>query len=335
MQAPRWPISLCALLTPILICKTAWCGVDEEIERQLTRGREDGSFVVIALTDTATREVSAELLAETDCLGSLGTCRAVHVALEEYPAARLRFGVRQTPTLILLDRKGGELGRCAGQGTREALRSALSNLSESVHRLADCRETLRRDPDNVDALYWLGNWHWAREDVDLAMQCHRRVVELTAEPSRSGYESMAIDACRRLGEQLLEFERFEAAESLLRSIDVERAPPRHADWIALRLAFALERQGKSSAAIETLEARLEKSRNSTHSDRLLFTLAKMQQETGQHVAALRSFKLLSSEYGEGLYGKRAQRVLQNPAETPSAAPVPSKPQSLPDSRIGS
>lgn len=305
-------IVLCSLARPLS------SGTEQEFENALDRCRRDGGFVLLAIVDRESAQDVREALAEPGHLGELTRYRHVVANADRSPTLRVRFGARQMPLFVLLDGRSNELARHAGARTPSRIVKALSDLGESAMDTGACRARLRSDPEDHEARFHIANHHWQRQEFFRAIDHYGKLLDAPPGATRAGRD-MVEKARERVGRYLVEKNRFREAHQLLARVDVTRASARHGDWATLHLALVLRREDRPDAAIVVLTKRLTSSPYGPLADRLLFTLAQLEQETNRKLDALEHYSELEERFPRGRYGRRAKRILsESAAFTPTA-----------------
>jgi tetratricopeptide (TPR) repeat protein len=275
-----------------------------ELDRALDARLVD-EHVVLVFADDASADSVEEALREPAWQRALKPCRSVVVRFASCPALRRRFAVRNPPVVVLLDARGSEIGRCELSPERSEVKLALRSLAEVASRFETCRQRLSKDPDDLEARYWLGTYHWSRGEREAALVEYRKVLSAEVEPSVR-LHSLRSTALQNVLNHFRQTGALAEAETLLRQVDPGEYLAPSGDRLAAQFCLVLRRRGRLAEAAEVVEAQLRREPSRRQEDVLLFALGTLQQEEGKRRAADATFQLLAERFPHSPWTVRAE-----------------------------
>jgi len=298
------PFILIGLLAPVVASASS----AKELERALDSGRRDGGYVLLAIVDPECSQDVREALAEPGKLGKITRYRHIVARSSENPMLCVRYGARTLPLFVLLDGRGNELARAAGARSPSVIVRALRSLADSATEVERYRARLEKNPNDDEARVRLADHHWKREEFVRAVEHYRALLANSS--SDRGVDREFVEQSReRLGSHLVRKRRLKEALAILEAVDQEKTSERHGDWVALHLGLVQYRLADEMNAIDVLQARVESHPNGPLADRILFTLAHIESETGRKLDALEHLNELEQRFPKSRYGRRAARRL--------------------------
>jgi tetratricopeptide (TPR) repeat protein len=236
---------------------------------------------------------------------------------EESPSVAARVAATEFPQLILLDGEGREVGRMKGKQPVEVLAKKLRRMVEAAERFRQSEATLKANPLDPEALFWVGTYRWNRGDRFLAVECFQSLLDLGRGPVAVDRENLSV-ALRHLAQHRLDCGRLEEAEDFFRRALSSARDDEHASSAAMGLSMCLRRQARVLEAIQVLEERFTQARVHAFLDQALFTLGYLYHEIGNREKASRYFGACREKFPDGLYGERSSRYFAPSRRSPGA-----------------
>lgn len=222
------------------------------------------------------------------------------------PQQARRFDAREPLVFLILDGDGRELARIRGTREFTAAAEEIVQAIEAAHRHEQASRDLGQDPQNIEALYWVGTSCWNRGERVLAVDYFERLAS-QPENDRLGTRELLGEALRRLGEWELDAGRFEQAEKRYRASVENTRDAQLASRSTLGLSLSLRRQGRLRDAIAILERHFHAPQPLPGSEEALFTLGYLYLETGERDTGVRHLLALAERFPTSIYAQRARR----------------------------
>ncbi len=295
-------------------------GADGGFEETLRRARLENRLLVVVLVGRSgadTSWVRAELT-RPEWTEAVRPHAQVILPAEESPSVAARLAATEFPQLILLDGEGREAGRMKGKQPVEVLAKKLRRLVEAAERFRQSEATLKANPLDPEALFWVGTYRWNRGDRFLAVECFQSLLDLGRGPAVVDRENLSA-ALRHLAQHRLDCGRLEEAEDFFRRALSSTRDEDHASSAALGLSMCLHRQARVLEAIQVLEERFTGTRRQAFLDQALFTLGYLYHEIGNREKASRYFDACREKFPDGLYGERSSRYFAPSKRSPGVA----------------
>lgn len=280
-----------------------------EFHRALEAARTSRGLAIAAFVDPGCSAQVLSSLSDAELSRRIGPRRRAVLTASQTPLLAARFGATKLPLVVLLDPQGKEIGRSAGLRSAGALLGAVRTLIDVADKVMACRNRVQRDPADVEAWYFLGDYHWYRGERHRALECFHNVLELEGEAS-GPWADLVFRARQRVGEWLVGNNRLAEAEALLRVVPVETVSDQHASWVFLQLALVLHRRGRTEEAVALLRDSVDRWERSPRAARIRFTLGCLLYSRGRRDAALEHFQFLQEHFPHNVYGHRARRYVE-------------------------
>jgi len=238
-------------------------------------GRTDKPVLLYLHTDWCTfcRKMESTTLVDPTVIDEIGSdyiwLRLNAEEDEEGVALRDRFGVANSPAMILLDAAGDEIDRLEGYIYPERFALDLRTQLASPMSLGSLRSRVEEQPDSVEAHYRYGTKLLDRNEFGEAVSHLSRVVELDPE-NESGFSDSGLfylaRSLSRVGETKAALNALEALE--------KRFPgsPHLPDAVILKAELFLV-EGQPGQASRALQAFLVEYPNHDYSQRIREFLA--------------------------------------------------------------
>lgn len=324
MRHFRISFSLPAALLVTVCASRTLSGADAEASLLEKLGPEDDYLIVWVISADRKHEIWLEDLLSTKAWrGAAGTRPSTALHAEKNPSFLIRFGVSSLPVCLVLDPAGREVGRIRAGELDRATGPALSGRLSELLIAADASRRYRDGVDVRDGdpsrLFWLGQYHWNREERFKAIRWFEEYAALPAGDG-DGDPELKARALYRLGEHALDTEnpgRAAAlfAEALGWTQDAERAAR-----CALARARSLRKLGQHDEAIRSIEAQLGTQRTSRLHDRLLFSLGYLHMDLGNLERARKFFFECTTSFPKSAYSRKSAHYLREISVSPRSAP---------------
>jgi thioredoxin 1 len=253
MWNPRGVIVLVAALTALAGGTREEIRWETRLDRAAAASRETNKPVLIefwATWCTVCKGMDEDVYSDGAVANAMTKVLAVRVDIDREPAIARKYGVAETPTLVLTDGYGNELFRFKGGLPKTRLLELLRELPSDIGRINDLSASIAATPGNVGTIDAL-----ARELSTAALyvasnRYYQRALR-TADARRDAGLRGAVLAS--IGQNYSALKAFdEAARSFERALHDLRGRPAEPN-VMLDLACAQIAQGRTRDARKTLQ----------------------------------------------------------------------------------
>lgn len=114
----------------------------------------------------------------------------------DFPQYREDFGVRATPTVLIIDAQGSEIDRFVGFGGEEDVDETFQTIKDfaaGVNTLPVLQAELDANPDDVELNYKMAKKHQERYESDKVIPYFEKVLELDSEDEKGHKEEATFE----------------------------------------------------------------------------------------------------------------------------------------------
>jgi thioredoxin-like negative regulator of GroEL len=226
---------------------------ETRLDRAVTLSRQTNKPVLIefwATWCTVCKGMDEEVYSDGAVANAMNNLLPVRVDIDREPAIARKYGVTETPTLVVTDGYGNELFRFKGGLPKTRLLELLRELPSDIGRINDLSASIGAAPGNFDTIDALAR-ELSTSALYVASNRYYERALRTADAQRdAGLRGAVLVAIGRNYSALKAFD--EAARSFERARHDLRGRPAEPDAL-LDLARAQIAQGRTRDARRTLE----------------------------------------------------------------------------------